>query len=445
MALTTFGHAAAPFSALNGENGSDNIPSACDVPDGAGAIMGACVSATILYLDTIPGDQIHALTLAGIRRFAAALGWEAEAVPESESRPEALKALLRAHAPVAGCVVECADFHDDLPPRLFGKTPVVYLHTPSSRYGGAGARIRWDGEAIARTAFRELSSGRPPSFAVAGTNGIFEWSLERMKAFAALAAKAGAKCLVFEPRPETEENRRKRLVEWVAGLPLHTAVFATNDFVARDVATAARAARLSIPHDLKVLGVDNNVAICETSDPALSSIQLDSERAGFFSARLIGDVFAAKDANGHKDSVPFLARNATIGPLLAVRRRSTGGSGRREKFVLEAVEMIRREACDGLTAMALAKRFPCSRRLFNMRFREATGHSVLDEIQHVRLEKVFALLSGTDMAIGAIADFCGFGSGVELRRVFRAFTKRSLREWRKLNSQYGMRKKLFPK
>ena len=298
--------------------------------------MGACVSATILYLDTIPGDQIHALTLAGIRRYAAALGWKAAAVPDSESRPEALKALLRVHAPVAGCVVECADLHADLPPRLFGKTPVVYLHAAPALYGGAGARIRWDGEAIARTAFRELSAGRPPSFAVAGTNGSFEWSLERMKAFASLAEKAGATCFVFDPRPETEERRMERLAQWVAGLPRHTAVFATR--------------------------------------PGPSPIS----------------------------------------PLLAVRRRSTGVSARREKFVLEAVEMIRREACDGLTPMALAKRFRCSRTLFNLRFREATGHSVLDEIRHVRLEKALALLAGTDTPIGAVADFCGFGSGVEL-------------------------------
>jgi transcriptional regulator GlxA family with amidase domain len=85
--------------------------------------------------------------------------------------------------------------------------------------------------------------------------------------------------------------------------------------------------------------------------------------------------------------------------------------------------------------MELAKRFRCSRRLFNMRFREATGHSVLDEIQHVRLEKVFALLSGTDTAIGAIADFCGFGSDVELRHVFRSRTGKSLRQWRKENGR----------
>ena len=55
-----------------------------------------------------------------------------------------------------------------------------------------------------------------------------------------------------------------------------------------------------------------------------------------------------------------------------------------------------------LTARALAARFPGSRRLFEMRFREAMGHSVLDEILHVRMEKAFTLLAKTGTAIGAI-------------------------------------------
>ncbi|MBQ7190068.1 MAG: helix-turn-helix transcriptional regulator, partial [Kiritimatiellae bacterium] len=126
---------------------------------------------------------------------------------------------------------------------------------------------------------------------------------------------------------------------------------------------------------------------------------------------------------------------ATIGPLLVVRRESTGGSGRREPYITRAVEIIRREACEGLTAAGLAARMPGSRRLLEMRFREAMGHSILDEIMHVRLEKVETLLAGTDTAIGAIADFCGFGSEVELRQLFRARTGMSMREWRKRNRQ----------
>ncbi|MBR3086385.1 MAG: hypothetical protein IKH04_08280 [Kiritimatiellae bacterium] len=102
---------------------------------------------TILYLNISPGDSIHALTLAGIRRYAATLGWVAATVLESETRPESLEALFREHAPVAGCIVECAGLHAGFPPRLFGKTPVVYLHAPPTLHGGAGARIHWDGAA----------------------------------------------------------------------------------------------------------------------------------------------------------------------------------------------------------------------------------------------------------------------------------------------------------
>ena len=95
--------------------------------------------------------------------------------------------------------------------------------------------------------------------------------------------------------------------------------------------------------------------------------------------------------------------------------------------------MIRREACDGLTAAQLAARFAGTRRLFDLRFREATGHSVLDEILHVRLERAFTLLAETDTAIGAIYAFCGFRSDRALDSLFRARFGMSLREWRKRN------------
>ena len=76
---------------------------------------------------------------------------------------------------------------------------------------------------------------------------------------------------------------------------------------------------------------------------------------------------------------------------------------------------------------------PGSRRLLELRFREATGHSILDEILQVRLEKAFALLSDSNIAISAIADFCGFGCGYDLRRLFRRRTGMSMRKWRELH------------
>ena len=124
-----------------------------------------------------------------------------------------------------------------------------------------------------------------------------------------------------------------------------------------------------------------------------------------------------------------------IGPLLAVRRESTGGRGRREPHILEAVEIIRREACDGLTVASLMERIPGSRSLFDLRFREAMGHSALEEILQVRLERTIDLLRRPGTSIGAIADFSGFGSLRALDKLFRSRFGCSLREWRRRNVQ----------
>ena len=61
------------------------------------------------------------------------------------------------------------------------------------------------------------------------------------------------------------------------------------------------------------------------------------------------------------------------------------------------------------------------------------GHTVHDEINLIRLETAFSLLSGTDYSVGAVADMCGFGSHVEARIVFRARTGMSMSRWRTLH------------
>ena len=119
-------------------------------------------------------------------------------------------------------------------------------------------------------------------------------------------------------------------------------------------------------------------------------------------------------------------------PLLVDRRRSTGGRGRREKWIMDAVDIIRREACDGLSAADIAARFRCSRRLFDLRFKEALGHTAQDEIEHVRLEKAFELLRN-GVPIGTIATLCGYRSDTTMRWVFLHRVGMSMRTWRTRN------------
>ena len=373
----------------------------------------------------VSGSPSHRLKLAGIRRYCAARGWEAVAIERADSTPEALTEILRRHSPV-GCIVDGTGRHSDLPPRLFRGTSVTYVGYPSD-IAGSRPNFCFDTNAIVQTAFRELSAGMPSCYAAIGFPNPLEWSRTRVRAFRAEVVASGAQCHVFPAKPhfahESWEAFVERLAPWLAKLPEHCAVFAVSDETAALVARAAAAARRPIPWSLTLLSVDNFADICESASPPISSIQLDFERMGFIAARSLDGI------RGDAESI------APVGPLLTVRRKSTSGRGRHEKYILDAVEAIRREACDGLSAAALIGRYPVSKRLFTLRFREATGHSVLDEILHVRLEKAFTLLSQTDTAIGAIPRLCGFNCDRTLDALFRSRFGMSMLAWRKKNAR----------
>jgi len=379
----------------------------------------------ILYLHTIASDSCQNAKLAGIRRYAEARGWHVETLARQQTLASMMPAVLARHRP-AGCIVEGAGRLDDLPPALFGRTPVVYIDVLDETVCGDCPRIILDPALVARDAMRELSTTKPSCYAALGFVRSHEWSRERIRAFAALAKAQGAECRVLEARRgENVESYIGRINRWVSQLPKGCAVFAVQGPTARNVVAAARAAGISIPRDITLLctiGMENGA----TPPPhGVSLIQFDFERIGFLAARMLDEWMRGLRAPRSVER---------MGPLYVVRKESTRGRGRREPRILEAVEMIRGEACDGLSARDLAARFPCSRRLFDMRFREAMGHSVLDEILHVRMEKAFTLLAKTDTAIGAIPALCGFGSDSDLDILFRKRCGMSMRAWRKRNS-----------
>ncbi len=380
-------------------------------------------SNTILYLDMWKGERVQEMKLAGIRRYASMRGWKVGVCLERQSRSKRLPKLLARLRPV-GCIVECSAAHDDLPPRLFGDIPVVYLDCARNLYGGRMPKVVHNGEATTSAAFRELSSNHPSSYAVVGYREPRFWSVIRERVFRTQAKATGKACLSFCSRWEKTAVRAERLTQWVANLPERCAIFAVNDDTAAEVVCACRTCGRRIPTDMTLIGVDNLKCVCEGNVPQISSIQVDFERAGYKAAKMLDDLILHDGRCAVED---------WFDPLMVVRRESTRGFGRREHRILPVVELIRREACNGLTAREAMKGIVGSRRLFEMRFREAMGHSILDEVQHVRMDKVYFLLSMTDTPINAIASLCGYRSGIALHKFFISRTGMCMREWRKRN------------
>ena len=393
----------------------------------------------ILYLNFPSKSDNHLRKLAGIRRYASERGWDVTTLSRKETSRDAVKALCTGTSgssrPV-GCIAEAlVERRDLLPPSLFANVPIVYLDPPGPLPWRGAVAVRCDNAAVAASAYDELSAGMPQCFAAVSSGSTLRWNRERIEAFRARCAADGHKLRVFpDRRNEPDERRGERLSIWLAALPRRTAIFATNDAAARSVADAARAIPRHIPKELSVLGVDGEPgaenrgtfhAVGER--PGLSSVKLDFELAGYLAAKTLAEVIARGEADFR-----------SFGPLCILRRESTRGAGRRDPSVLEAVETIRREACNGLTAAALAESFPASRKHFERRFREAMGHSVLDEILHIRLEKAQTLLLRRDVPIADIAGLCGFRTGIDLRKLFRLRFHTSMRQWRHNHAPEGM-------
>ena len=124
-------------------------------------------------------------------------------------------------------------------------------------------------------------------------------------------------------------------------------------------------------------------------------------------------------------------RHRTFGDLHAVRRLSTKRLQTSDPIVIQALDLIRKKACMGLKAADVTRIFPCSRRMADLRFTRTAGHSILDEIQSVRLDRAKQLLLNPNQNIKSISDFCGFQHPNSLRKFFLKETGMTLSVWRK--------------
>ena len=289
------------------------------------------MAATVLYLNAGDHELEWPRKLAGIRRYAKAQGWRVEAFRRRDVPARDVPALLRRCRP-SGCIVEDTDPGLRLPPRLFGALPVAYLDSSAPEERRGLPLVLCDHEAVAERAFRELSTGDPPCFAVVPSPSFVSWNALRIRAFEARCARAGRPCRVFSGFANEDAGRRtERLSSWLASLPPHAAVFAANDRAAKDVATAAAAVRRRFPRDYTLLGVDATPeTFADSTTPGISSVELDFELAGYLAAKALEGEMSRKDDHGNP--------GPAFGPLLVVRKESTRGRGRRERHVLEAVE-----------------------------------------------------------------------------------------------------------
>ena len=310
---------------------------------------------------------------------------------------ETIDELMSANRPVA-------TFADD----SVKDTPRVFLRLPDE-----------NNILIGETAARHfLSLGRYRSFGFVPSRTPARWSHNRQAAFMAVLRSHGKNLSVFGG----SGNSREELGQWLSDLEKPTAILAAFDDRARDVLEACRARSISVPDQISVLGIGNDEPICETSVPALSSVAVDFEEEGYRAAREL----QAMMLSGRASSI----RERPCGVREVVFRASTTASKTPSALVERALEFIRQHALEGISTVDVVKHLKISRSLADLRFREVTGSSILEEILARRLDAVKRLLLESDLRISDIAMRCGYRDANYLKNLFKSRVGMSMRAFR---------------
>lgn len=321
--------------------------------------------------------------------------------------PDLMKAALRADVPVI--IMD----------------PAPDLLNPGQPFANHSV-VRSDTAAVGRMAARYFLERKYSHFAYVGEVHGLAWSQTRGEAFSETVRAAGFDCSLYSGLSRAEQEdaglERDRLCAWLRDLPKPAALLAAMDNRGRQVMDACAWADIAVPRDVAVLSVDNDEDLCETTTPPMSSILLDAEQASY-------------EAAHHLDQ---LMRRATrkqrvivYGPAHVVSRRSTESTQIGDVVVVHALEFIALNACSGIGVPDVVRHIRASRRLAEIRFRKELGHTILDEIQRVRLERVCMLLRETNMQISEITRTCGFDSESHVSIIFRRRFGRTMRDFRK--------------
>ena len=343
---------------------------------------------------------------SGSRRF----GWNVQVVEPGTTERKAAE-LVRFWEP-DGIIAECGSEQNHFNPRIFGKTPVVFLDRNPKTLKAPAFCVTHDSVATAKVAARELLSLKLAAYAYVPWPEPRFWSEERENGFAAALRLNGFGYARFNGKAKSSNIRvlQKELGMWLAALPKPVGIFAANDFMSAQVAAAAGRIGLKIPEDIALVGVDNDELLCENTKPTLSSVMPDFRAAGEKAAALLARLMANPKCRPTAE---------TFGPLKLVRRASSNRSKRIDREVLAAIDLIRREACNGLKARDVFAAFTCTRRMAEIRFRAATGKSPLEAIQEIRRAKAEELLSDPTRDRNAIANLCGYSSANALANFLR--------------------------
>jgi LacI family transcriptional regulator len=363
---------------------------------------------------------------SGIMRYAASRSdWEVRWIVTPERAESANEMTARAQLDgiiggIRRVAKVLAEIDHPIPAVIFDRKtdPAAFI-----RIRGC---VNIDDAAIGETGAAQFIKSGSRQLAFVGVSNVSErpYQDERLAAFRRTALSAGIPCEAFvPPQRKIEADDIVELAAWLARLPHPCGVMAYSDNRAQTVLDACRLARLRVPEQIQLVGVDNEIEICENMQPTLTSILPDFEMGGFLAAKLLDDILSHRIRTRKPVQLTYGVKDI----IVRASTQDLKGSGR---LVTLAREFIRLHAHERITVADIATHLNVARRTIENRFGEVLGRGVADILREERLKRVARLLRETNRTISDIAYDSGFASPTHLAAAFKRFAGMTMGEFR---------------
>ncbi|MGD8778493.1 MAG: DNA-binding transcriptional regulator [Ignavibacteria bacterium] len=306
-----------------------------------------------------------------------------------------------------------------------GIPTILVVHDP--KRPGRIPSVITEGYRISQLAAEHLLNRGLHHFAYCGFDEFY-WSNERKIFFQEIIKQAGYETKIygegFKRKYKSWEKEQLQMAEWLKTLPKPVGIMTCNDDRGNHVLEACKIAKLHVPEDVSVIGVDNDALVCDLCDPPLTSIALNTEAAGYSTAELLDRLM-----NGEK----MQSQEIKVAATHVVRRQSTDIMAIEDSDVVSAIRFIRQNAKSKIKVDDVVENTCLSRRSLESRFRKILDRSIQDEIRKIRIELISQMLIETNLSIAEITSMFSFTGIEHISRYFKKEKGISLREFRKIN------------
>ncbi|WP_299059501.1 DNA-binding transcriptional regulator [uncultured Polaribacter sp.] len=251
------------------------------------------------------------------------------------------------------------------------------------------------------------------------------WSDGRLESLQKNAFSKNIKVHNYTPKKKRSiSHDLKEIISWLKSLPKPIGIFCCNDDLGIILINACSMAKLKIPYEIAILGVDNDELLCSVVHPKLSSIARNHTVAAFNACEILNKMMLGINPENH--IIP-------TEPINVIERSSTDTIASNDKEVIKALHFIRNNTQVNITVNDVVNSTNISRRNLYTRFKKTTNRTILEDIQFQKIKKFKVLLTNQKLSVKEIAFQLGFEDVSHISRWFSAIEGTTPVRWRKNN------------